>query len=74
MSVNWPRFIDVVRSHQRFLLTTHVRPDCDALGSCLGMAGVLEKLGKPVRIVNGQATPPEPEVHRSAQPHSRPLA
>jgi phosphoesterase RecJ-like protein len=58
MSVNWPRFIDVVRSHQRFLLTTHVRPDCDALGSCLGMAGVLEKLGKIVRIVNGQATPP----------------
>jgi phosphoesterase RecJ-like protein len=58
MSVNWPRFIDVVRSHQRFLLTTHVRPDCDALGSCLGMAGVLEKLGKKVRIVNGQATPP----------------
>ncbi len=58
MSVNWPRFIDVVRSHQRFLLTTHVRPDCDALGSCLGMAGVLEKLGKSVRIVNGQATPP----------------
>ncbi len=58
MGVNWPRFIDVVRSHERFLLTTHVRPDCDALGSCLGMAGVLEKLGKSVRIVNGQATPP----------------
>lgn len=58
MTINWPRFIDRIKAHRRFLLTTHVRPDCDALGSCLGMAGVLEKLGKQVRIVNGQATPP----------------
>jgi len=35
-----------------------VRPDCDALGSELGMAGVLESLGKQVRIVNPHATPP----------------
>ena len=58
MTINWPRFAEIVRSHQRFLLVSHVRPDCDALGSELGMAGVLELLGKSVRIVNGQATPP----------------
>ncbi len=58
MTVSWPRFVEVVHAHRRFLLTTHIRPDCDALGSCLGMAGVLESLGKEVRIVNGQATPP----------------
>lgn len=58
MSVNWPRFVQMVQDHQRFLLTSHMRPDCDALGSELGMAGVLEALGKQVRIVNGQATPP----------------
>ena len=58
MSIDWPRFAEIVRSHQRFLLVSHVRPDCDALGSELGMAGVLEALGKRVRIVNGQATPP----------------
>jgi phosphoesterase RecJ-like protein len=58
MSINWPRFAEIVHSHQRFLLVSHVRPDCDALGSELGMAGVLEALGKSVRIVNGQATPP----------------
>jgi len=56
--IDWPRFAEIVRSHQRFLLVSHVRPDCDALGSELGMAGVLEALGKTVRIVNGQATPP----------------
>ena len=58
MTINWPRFAEIIRSHQRFLLVSHVRPDCDALGSELGMAGVLEALGKTVRIVNGQATPP----------------
>ncbi|MEX2174743.1 MAG: DHH family phosphoesterase [Pirellulaceae bacterium] len=58
MTINWPRFAEIVRSHQRFLLVSHIRPDCDALGSELGMAGVLEALGKRVRIVNGHPTPP----------------
>jgi phosphoesterase RecJ-like protein len=58
MTINWPRFAEIVNAHQRFLLTSHIRPDCDALGSELGMAGVLEALGKRVTIVNGQATPP----------------
>jgi bifunctional oligoribonuclease and PAP phosphatase NrnA len=58
MPIDWPRFADIVRRHQRFVLTSHIRPDCDALGSELGMAGVLESLGKDVRIVNGQSTPP----------------
>ena len=58
MTINWSRFANVIRSHQRFVLTSHVRPDCDALGSELGMALVLESLCKQVRIVNGQTTPP----------------
>jgi len=58
MSIHWPRFVEIVKSHGRFLLVSHVRPDCDALGSELGMAGVLESLGKRVTICNGQATPP----------------
>jgi phosphoesterase RecJ-like protein len=58
MGIDWPAFVRIVRSHERYLLTSHIRPDCDALGSELGMAGVLEALGKQVVIVNGQATPP----------------
>ncbi len=58
MSVNWSRFAELVSAHQKFLLTTHIRPDCDALGSALGMAGVLEALGKEVQIVTGHAVPP----------------
>lgn len=58
MTVNWPAFAEIVRRHQRFLLTSHIRPDCDALGSELGMAAILESLGKQVTIANGHATPP----------------
>ena len=58
MPIPWKEFASIVQSNQRFLLTSHIRPDCDALGSELGMAGVLESLGKQVTIVNGHATPP----------------
>ncbi|MCE9548671.1 MAG: DHH family phosphoesterase [Planctomycetia bacterium] len=58
MPIDWPRFVEIIKGHQRFVLTSHIRPDCDALGSELGMAGVLDALGKDVMIVNGQATPP----------------
>ena len=58
MNVDWPRFCEVIQSANKILLTSHIRPDCDALGSCLGMAGILRALGKEVRIVCGQAVPP----------------
>ncbi len=58
MSINWPRLTELLTSHDRFLLTSHIRPDCDALGSELGMAGVLEAMDKEVLIVNAQTTPP----------------
>lgn len=58
MKPDWTRFVDVINASQRFLLTSHIRPDCDALGSELGMCGVLEALGKEVTIVNGHPTPP----------------
>ncbi len=57
-AVDWPAFAELVNGHGSFLLTSHIRPDCDALGSELGMAAVLEGLGKKVRIVNGHPTPP----------------
>jgi phosphoesterase RecJ-like protein len=57
-AVDWPAFAELVNGHESFLLTSHIRPDCDALGSELGMAAVLEGLGKKVRIVNGHPTPP----------------
>ena len=58
MPIDWPAFAEIIKANETFLLTSHIRPDCDALGSELGMAGVLEALGKKVRIVNGHPTPP----------------
>lgn len=58
MSIDWSHFADVINASRNVILVSHIRPDCDALGSELGMAGILRALGKTVRIVNGQSTPP----------------
>ena len=57
MRLDWATFLNLVRQSERFVLTSHVRPDCDALGSELGLAGILDAVGKDVRIVNAQETP-----------------
>jgi phosphoesterase RecJ-like protein len=59
MPIDWAPFVALVRRHQRFLLTTHVRPDPDGLGSMLGLADALEKLGKAVQMVIGSVYPPQ---------------
>jgi len=56
--VDWARFVALVRGCRRFLLTTHIRPDGDALGSTLAMAEVLEQLGGEVSIVTAFDVPP----------------
>jgi phosphoesterase RecJ-like protein len=58
MSVNWKAFVDQISHYESFVLVSHIRPDCDALGSELGMAEVLRKVGKQVRIINAHRTPP----------------
>lgn len=42
----------VLRAQQRFAVLSHVRPDGDALGSQLGLALSLSKLGKTVMVRN----------------------
>ena len=42
---------------RRFLLTCHLRPDGDALGSMLGLAAVLRALGKEVVMFNVDPVP-----------------
>jgi bifunctional oligoribonuclease and PAP phosphatase NrnA len=52
---------DVAREilkRQRFVISSHVRQDGDAIGSQLAMAYALRALGKDVRIVNGTTPPP----------------
>ncbi len=54
--IDWQPLADLIDTHQRFVLTSHVRPDADAIGSELGLAWILEFLGKDVRIINPSAT------------------
>ncbi len=58
MAIDWPRLRHIIDSHQRFLITSHVRPDGDAIGSELGMAELLAQKGKDFRIVNASNLPP----------------
>jgi len=55
--INWDPLRELVDAHQRFVLTCHVRPDADALGSQVALAEFLEAQGKSVRIVNPSPTP-----------------
>lgn len=48
---------DELLNRQRFLLTSHARPDGDSIGSQLALAFALERLGKQARIVNVDAAP-----------------
>ena len=58
MSIDWTPLAELIEANDRFLLTTHIRPDGDALGSEVGMAGLLRQKGKDVRVVNASLTPP----------------
>ncbi|MBN1218614.1 MAG: bifunctional oligoribonuclease/PAP phosphatase NrnA [Anaerolineae bacterium] len=47
-----------MQQYQNFVLTSHVNPDCDALGSELALAEHLRNLGKKVTILNSDPVPP----------------
>ncbi len=55
--IDWARLKQIVDAHGTFLLTTHIRPDGDAIGSELALAAMLEQLGKRVWIVNAGRLP-----------------
>ena len=57
MVIHWEPLREILHSNRRFVLSSHVRPDADALGSELGLAAILESMGKEVRIVNPSAIP-----------------
>ena len=48
---------DAILQRQRFVITSHARPDGDAIGSQLAMAYALRALGKSVRMVDSDPAP-----------------
>lgn len=60
-------FATTIREKNRFLLTTHVQPDGDGIGSQMGLYGFLKSCGKEVFIFNPS---PTPEKFSIADPQS----
>ncbi|MFL5241892.1 MAG: DHH family phosphoesterase [Gemmataceae bacterium] len=58
MAIDWAPFVELVRRHKRFVITTHVRPDGDGLGSMLALDEVLRDLGKEVHLTIASTLPP----------------
>jgi phosphoesterase RecJ-like protein len=54
--------VDAIHQRQRFVVTSHARPDGDAIGSSLAMAYALRHLGKDVRVVSRDPAPPQFET------------
>jgi bifunctional oligoribonuclease and PAP phosphatase NrnA len=48
---------EILKQHHRFVLTTHVNPDGDGLGSEVALGEWLAQQGKQVHILNYSATP-----------------
>ena len=57
MSADRRAFHEFVAAHRRFLLTTHINPDGDGLGSEVALGLWLRSRGKAVRIVNDSIVP-----------------
>lgn len=55
--MDWTPLKTVIDENESFLISSHVRPDADALGSELGMRAILLAMGKTVTIVNASAPP-----------------
>jgi len=60
--------LEFFRSHRRLLLTSHARPDGDAIGSVLALAEVLDQLGCHTDIILADSSPfiyrTLPNIHR----------
>ncbi len=57
MNDNISNIISKIKSKKDFIITTHVNPDGDAIGSELALARYLQILGKNVTIINHSPTP-----------------
>jgi len=55
--LNYSKLFQLLKSHKRFIITCHVNPDGDAIGSEIAIAGILKQLKKEFVILNTSSTP-----------------
>lgn len=55
--IDFNKLHDLIRTNQSFLITTHVNPDADAIGSEIAFNKLLKMVGKETIIINHSETP-----------------
>jgi phosphoesterase RecJ-like protein len=55
--INFDILLGVINNNKSFVLTTHVNPDADAIGSETALFLLLKLLNKDVRVINYSSTP-----------------
>lgn len=55
--IDFEKLKNIILSNSSFLLTTHVNPDADAIGSEIAFNNILKKLGKKSFIINHSSLP-----------------
>jgi bifunctional oligoribonuclease and PAP phosphatase NrnA len=58
MPIDWSVLQQFVKNPERFVITTHMRPDGDALGSALALTLALRSLGKTAQVILPSSIPP----------------
>jgi bifunctional oligoribonuclease and PAP phosphatase NrnA len=53
----WKDLKALIKKHHSFVVTTHVFPDGDAVGSAMSLTNILHRLGKKVLVINDHAIP-----------------
>ena len=65
LTKSWDELTELINESESILLSTHVNPDGDGLGSEIGFYYHLKKLGKECRIINAS---PLPEIYECIDP------
>ena len=51
------KVVDAIRRHKRFLISAHIDPEGDAVGSQLAIASLLKRMGKKVMLIDEDPPP-----------------
>ncbi len=54
--INFSQIKKIIEENNSFLITTHVNPDADAIGSELAFYYILKRLHKTIHIINNNST------------------
>lgn len=55
--IDFQKLAEIILNNKSFLITTHVNPDADAIGSEIAFGNILRKLNKEYFIINHSETP-----------------